>query len=69
LESDARFEAGPIIEILRENYPFVGMEKRITVLKWLCDHFLETDIFRQLISSDGVPIVSFLNLLESLKEF
>ncbi|KAI6184090.1 hypothetical protein M3Y97_00559200 [Aphelenchoides bicaudatus] len=54
LESDARFECGEIIEILNANYPFVDVEKRITVLKWLCDFFIESYSYRKLLSNEGI---------------
>ena len=41
------------LTFLLKNYPFVETEKRVTVLKWLCDFFLHTPVFKQLISSDG----------------
>lgn len=59
LESDPRFECNEIIKILGENYPFVEVEKRITVLKWLCDFFLQTYTFRQLVTADGQLTVSY----------
>lgn len=60
LESDSRFQCADILAILSENYPFVEVEKRIKVLKWLCDFFLQTSVFKQLISNDGQMVVSNL---------
>ncbi|CAD5210998.1 unnamed protein product [Bursaphelenchus okinawaensis] len=52
VESDPRFDQS-ILPILSENYPFVNSTKRLKVLKWLCDRFLETSIFRKVIRNEG----------------
>lgn len=59
MESDPRFNCKEVLEILAENYPFVETEKRVIVLKWLCDFFLETQTFKSLISAEGHIDVSF----------
>ncbi|CAK5069254.1 unnamed protein product [Meloidogyne enterolobii] len=53
LESDPNFPA-EVLKILEEGkYPFVAMDKRLVVLKWMCDRFFETTIFKQLVRDEG----------------
>jgi len=59
LESDPNFPA-EVLQILEEgNYPFVALDKRLVVLKWMCDRFFETTIFKQLVRDEGKIKVLF----------
>lgn len=57
VESDSRFSE--ILDILQNtNYPFVDLEKRLIILKWLCDRFMETSTFKRVIKNEGKIFVS-----------
>lgn len=57
-QSDPKFSS-EVVEILTTtNYPFVELDKRIKVLKWLCDQFFETVTFKRLIRSENKIVVS-----------
>ncbi|KAI6172173.1 hypothetical protein M3Y98_00943600 [Aphelenchoides besseyi] len=53
VESDKWSGGEEVASIIRENYPFVDGSKRIVVLRWLCDRFMETTVFRKLIKDEG----------------
>ncbi|KAI6196928.1 hypothetical protein M3Y94_01165600 [Aphelenchoides besseyi] len=53
VESDKWNGSEEVAAIIRKNYPFVDGGKRIVVLRWLCDRFMETTAFRQLIKNEG----------------
>jgi hypothetical protein len=47
-ESDKNFSP-QVLEILQKSdYPFVEPEKRLIVLKWLCERLFETAIFKRI---------------------
>jgi hypothetical protein len=55
VESDQSFPRS-ILQILESNYPFVSLGQRLTVLKWMCNRFFDTQIFKKMIKEDGARI-------------
>lgn len=53
VESDPRRFPSDVAEALNGNYPFVDVRKRITVLSWLCDRFLNSNDYRNIIRNEG----------------
>lgn len=54
VESDERFGAEILNTLTDCNYPFVNVEKRLIVLKWLCDQFLITNALRNELAAEGI---------------
>lgn len=59
VESDSAFSKEILNILNNSNYPFVELEKRLTVLKWLCERFFETNIFKKLINRELKIVVFF----------
>ncbi len=48
-----RFPSEVLAVVSVGNYPFVGVRQRLIVLSWLCDRFLHSNEFRQIVRNDG----------------
>lgn len=59
MESDSRRFPREVLYALDGNYPFVDVRRRITVLSWLCDRFLHSTDFRNIIRNEGKFVVCF----------
>lgn len=69
VESDNRFSTD-ILKILQNtNYPFVELEKRLIVFRWLCDRFMETNTFKRTIKNEGKIFVSFFQVFLCITKF
>lgn len=53
LSSDMKKNGKIINECLNDNYPFTTLEKKLTLLEYLCDEFLNTQIVRDMINYEG----------------
>lgn len=53
LESDPLRFPTEVLEAVSGNYPFVDVRRRLVVLSWLCDRFLQSSEFRNIIRNEG----------------
>ncbi|KAF7638565.1 hypothetical protein Mgra_00001943 [Meloidogyne graminicola] len=52
VESD-NFSADVLQILVENNYPFVSLDKRLVILKWMCERFFNTNIFKRLVRDEG----------------
>lgn len=52
MESD-NFSADVLQILVENNYPFVSLDKRLVILKWMCERFFNTNIFKRLVRDEG----------------
>lgn len=46
-----------MLDVLRnKNYPFVDLDKRLIVIRWLCQRFFETAIIKRLLKNEEEAI-------------
>ncbi|VDN05007.1 unnamed protein product [Thelazia callipaeda] len=60
LESDPQRFPNAVLEAVGGNYPFVDVQKRLTVLSWLCDRFLQSSEYRNIVRNEGKKTVDEL---------
>lgn len=53
VESDPHRFPSEVLESLSGNYPFVDVKNRLIVLSWLCDRFLHSTDFRNIVKNEG----------------
>ncbi|VDK42531.1 unnamed protein product [Anisakis simplex] len=53
VESDPVRFPKHVIEALNGNYPFTGVRPRLTVLSWLCDRFLQSREYKNIVRNEG----------------
>uniref|UniRef100_A0A914HJP6 DDT domain-containing protein n=1 Tax=Globodera rostochiensis TaxID=31243 RepID=A0A914HJP6_GLORO len=49
VESDPLFPADVLHILESSNYPFVELDKRLRVLKWMCERFFEFDLIKRIV--------------------
>ncbi|KAL3121904.1 hypothetical protein niasHT_000132 [Heterodera trifolii] len=49
VESDAHFPADVLHILQHSNYPFVELDKRLRVLKWMCERFFQFDLIKRIV--------------------